>query len=124
MLKISFVAAMAMLVLGGCGPSEKESAAAKDAAEQAAMTTAMKDELTRMLKDPGAAQFRDERLTAFGAALCGEVNSKNSFGAYGGFKRFVVVKPVGAYLDGEGGDFAQAMFTSNWNTHCQAPAAR
>lgn len=39
------------------------------------------------LRDPSSAQFRNvvERSTA----TCGEVNGKNAFGAYVGFKRFV-----------------------------------
>lgn len=43
----------------------------------------------RDLKDPSSAQFRDVR-EAKGGAVCGEMNGKNAFGAYTGFKRFVV----------------------------------
>lgn len=43
----------------------------------------------RNLKDPSSAQFRDVR-EARGGAVCGEMNGKNAFGAYTGFKRFVV----------------------------------
>jgi hypothetical protein len=37
--------------------------------------------------DPSAAQFR--RLRRVGNAVCGEVNSKNRYGAYVGFVEFV-----------------------------------
>ena len=40
------------------------------------------------LKDPESAQFRNLRIN--GVDLCGEVNAKNSFGGYTGFKRFWV----------------------------------
>lgn len=45
-----------------------------------------------ILKDPTSAQFRNDRkLTKEGRlAYCGEVNAKNSLGAYTGFERYVV----------------------------------
>jgi hypothetical protein len=45
------------------------------------------------LRDPRSAQFQDvqtTRLQSGGVAVCGEINGKNAFGAYVGFKRFVV----------------------------------
>jgi len=48
-----------------------------------------KEALTRSFKDPGAVQFRG--LFISGKAmpvLCGEVNGKNSYGAFVGFRRF------------------------------------
>lgn len=44
------------------------------------------------LKDGDSARFSDEfvsRLSGGNLMLCGEVNSKNGFGAYTGFKRFI-----------------------------------
>lgn len=44
------------------------------------------------LKDPGSAQFRNLKRVeqvAGEAAICGEVNGKNSFGGYSGFEEFV-----------------------------------
>lgn len=46
----------------------------------------------RMMKDPDAVQFKDvyaNYTEQYGVAACGLVNSKNSYGAYTGFKRFV-----------------------------------
>lgn len=40
------------------------------------------------LRDPGSAQFRD--LKKVGETVCGEVNGKNAYGAYAGFKHFIV----------------------------------
>lgn len=48
-----------------------------------------KEELTRSFKDPSDVQFR--RVFIAGKALpvlCGEVNGKNSYGAFVGFRRF------------------------------------
>lgn len=39
------------------------------------------------LKDPSSAQFRN--VQQGGGLVCGEVNGKNSYGAYSGFKMFV-----------------------------------
>ena len=73
-------------------------------AQQDKMPT-MKDQVAMAKKvvvenflDPDGAKFRG--LTGFGAkngknaalvALCGEVNGKNSYGAYIGFKRFYII---------------------------------
>lgn len=39
-----------------------------------------------LLKDPGSAQFRKTYVN--GQYFCGEVNAKNSYGGYVGFRRF------------------------------------
>jgi hypothetical protein len=43
------------------------------------------------LKDPASAQFRNSvvKRTSGTPVVCGEVNSRNSFGGFSGFKRFV-----------------------------------
>lgn len=40
------------------------------------------------VRDPSSAQFRNEKLTSRGW-LCGEVNIKNGYGGYEGFKRYI-----------------------------------
>lgn len=40
------------------------------------------------LRDPSSAQFRD--VGKSDQAVCGEVNGKNAFGAYVGFRHFIV----------------------------------
>lgn len=51
-----------------------------------------KDSIKNRLKDPDSAQFRNT-FFHYGSSLvpvtCGEVNSKNSFGGYAGFQRFI-----------------------------------
>ncbi|WP_404991292.1 hypothetical protein [Cupriavidus pauculus] len=77
-------------------------------AEMAAITQAVKDQV----KDPDSVKLRgvmavqEEGVTKF----CGEVNAKNSFGGYVGFKPFYAfmiiegAKPVYASVSGLGDD--------------------
>ena len=58
-----------------------------------------KSAVRALLKDPGSAQFRNIYSRGMGgkpipgAAVCGEVNAKNSYGGYIGFTRFYQSKP-------------------------------
>ena len=61
-----------------------------------AMVSKAKSAVSRDFKDPEAAKFRNLGIykSETGKAdpyVCGEVNAKNSFGAYVGYRRFVVV---------------------------------
>ena len=47
-----------------------------------------------LMKDPDSTQFRAETLESDGW-LCGELNSKNEYGAYTGFKKFMSNKKGG-----------------------------
>ncbi len=57
-----------------------------------------KDYIINSLKDPGSANFREvkifqvEHIGGIDIFVCGEVNAKNSYGGYVGFKNFVVWK--------------------------------
>lgn len=62
----------AMALLAGCGD---------DAIDKGRAAAAFQ------LKDPGSAQFRGDYITATGS-VCGEINGKNSYGGYAGFKRY------------------------------------
>lgn len=70
------------------------------------------------LKDGDSAKFQDVFFVrgADGIPLaCGEVNSKNSFGAYGGFQRFVSSGDAKlTFLEEEVSDFANV-----WKRFCQ-----
>ena len=56
---------------------------------QQAMVERGKDVVSRSLKDPSSAQWRG--LYIRGIMLCGEVNAKNAYGGYVGFRRFYAV---------------------------------
>ena len=53
------------------------------------------------LKDPASAQFRNVRLVQYldGAVICGEINGKNSYGGYVGFRDFVGGTSTGTMRD-------------------------
>lgn len=51
-----------------------------------------------ILRDPSSAQFRNVEIRKSGAA-CGEVNSKNGFGGYAGFRQFVVTPDGEVMID-------------------------
>ncbi|EEE0487573.1 hypothetical protein B1955_004785 [Salmonella enterica subsp. enterica] len=74
-----------LLVLTGCKPS------ADKAIELA------KNEIASNMKDPDSAKFRYMRFIeagknndTIGGFVCGNVNAKNSYGAYAGFSPFYV----------------------------------
>jgi hypothetical protein len=69
----SVLAALACIALAGC--SDQGGA---------------KGFIAEQLKDPGSAQFRN--VVDRGELVCGEVNAKNSFGGYGGYKPFLAEK--------------------------------
>lgn len=66
--------------------------------------------LKKFLKDPDSAEIRNR------IGNCGEVNSKNSFGGYTGFRRFIANSAVVA-VDGENMDSDE--FQKAWDQVCK-----
>lgn len=62
---------------------------------------AKRGHVVQQMRDPSSVQFRDERLAGNGW-LCGELNGKNAYGAYVGFKRFMSLKYDDAWVEGSG----------------------
>ena len=61
-----------------------------------------REPLRAITKDPDSAQFKAEHLTSSGWH-CGEMNAKNEYGAYVGFKRFISNAKAGKfYYEGSG----------------------
>lgn len=84
---------------------------------QIALVRMGKEAVQAKLKDAESAEFKDvifvEKANEL-AVACGQVNSKNSFGAYAGFQRFVSTgSPENTYLESEVTDFAEL-----WNKLC------
>ena len=93
---------------------EKKAAAAADAGAQQLRVglessgrrmdqDAMSDLQSRAsaaLKDPSSAQFQGLELKAGGKVLCGEINAKNSYGGYVGFRPFVATSAGAAIWNG------------------------
>lgn len=73
---------------------------------QQAMSNGKKAVLAN-LKDPESAKFNG-LYTAKDAYLCGEVNARNSFGGYVGYKRFVTLGSPGlTWIDDGSADFLE-----------------
>lgn len=62
-----------------------------------------KKSMADSLKDPEGARFRNLRIKDFegGAVVCGEINGKNSYGAYVGYQRFVASHKSGTLEDAD-----------------------
>lgn len=76
------------------------------------------DAVKERLKDPSSARFKDvffHRGADNVPMTCGQVNSKNSFGGYTGYKRFVSAgKPELTFIDGD----SVEDFSEIWNRLC------
>lgn len=75
-----------------------------------------KDAVKSKLKDPDSAEFQNvffHRGEHNMPVTCGEVNSKNSFGGYGGYQKFISAGPKLTYLEEEVSDFDKV-----WNSFC------
>lgn len=59
----------------------------------------LKQKVRSALKDPNSAEFKDVQWIE-GKSICGQVNAKNSYGGYGGFKHFVADSD-GVYWKGD-----------------------
>lgn len=79
------------------------------------------ESVRRSLKDPTSAQFRNVRLISWssGKVICGEVNAKNSYGGYVGFKRFVA-SPNSSQIERTGNRFPEidTIANSGINVSC------
>lgn len=80
MKNLALPLSMIILVLGGCGEPSPES---KAAMKEIRMQRMAREFVSSGLKDPDSAEFRNQQ------GMCGEVNSKNSFGAFTGYQRFI-----------------------------------
>ncbi|MEX6119165.1 hypothetical protein AB6G31_16330 [Providencia hangzhouensis] len=67
--------------------------------------------LKENLKDPDSAEFKDGR-TGNNGAVCGQVNSKNSFGAYTGYKKYI------QFGSSTMVDDASDDFNKQWESYC------
>lgn len=81
------VAALAVFILGACGDGGSSASPSESSLEVFA-----EGEIRQRLKDPESAQFTDVSVYRGGqvTAVCGYVNSKNSFGGMTGRQRFIV----------------------------------
>lgn len=75
----------------------------------AAAQPSARSKLRAVSKDPDSLQFRNERVSKDDSTItCGEVNGKNGFGGYVGFRRFIVSSGTLLIDDGEHPRFNEA----------------
>lgn len=112
--------AIVMFGSGGGDNTQPEAATTKKEENKAGVLLFMAEQQIRSgAKDPSSIEFRNQQLhqkTEYGAAACGEVNGKNSFGGYTGYKGFVVTeKDSKIYMeDSENHN----EFVKKWNKIC------
>lgn len=74
----------------------------------------IKNEVSYYFKDPSSTQFRG--VVSSGSHICGEVNAKNGFGAYGGFRKFYV--ELGVLVKIEGDNSKLGFERGFWDANC------
>ena len=77
-----------------------------------------KDVVRQELKDPSSAQFQNLQIKPYskGKVICGEVNGKNSYGGYVGFKKFVA-SPRSVMLLNTGNRFPEIDRVNNFGIY-------
>lgn len=97
-------------LLLGCEKSPEQKAKEEKIANEAKVESIVKS----VLKDPESAQFQNID------GVCGEVNAKNSYGGYTGFKKFVISKKdERVLLEVSESDVDYWPFTHAWYEYCE-----
>ena len=114
MIKISTIAMLAV-VSGVAFAGPKEAAKEKRLQERrdTQMVDAAKKRIAYSLTDPDSAKFREVFVAPNQVAVCGDVNAKNSFGGYTGFRKFIYSSSKQG-IDGDGSYFVEA----RWEDRC------
>ena len=78
----------------------------------------------KSLKDPESAQFRDVKIQNYGdlKIICGEINAKNSYGGYVGFKRFMGSPTGGVSMEDLSGKYPE--INASYNSGLYAACGR
>jgi hypothetical protein len=91
--------AFALAGVAGCSSPDTNS----DWAKSVTFERVAKDEITKRLKDPESAAFRNFQYDIKRGVICGEYNARNAFGGMTGFSSFVIANDM-VYLEEAGGD--------------------
>lgn len=108
-MKKLLIYGLLITTLFGCAKSQEEEL--KD--KRAELDAQVQELVKKNLKDPQSAQFRNQH------ELCGEVNSKNSFGGYNGFTRFIITEDR-VFFESEykGDQYSLKLYQQLWKEHC------
>lgn len=76
-----------------------------------------KQRLHDALRDPEGTRYRDVRAMASGSrvSLCGEINMRNGFGGFTGYKRFIA---DGGAIVLPDSDLNEVVIARDWSAHC------
>lgn len=99
------------LLLAACGQSDADKARNKAEMTEIRYQRVAREFVLGVLKDPGSAEFRNQR------GFCGEVNSKNSFGGYVGYKRFIAATKEMVVFEKDG-RMSSNEFEQAWSKLC------
>lgn len=88
----------------------KSASTQSDLSRRAQIQTDSRIALKGFLKDPDSADIKNHN------GNCGEVNSKNGFGGYTGYRRFIASSTIVA-IEGENMDSSE--FQKAWNQTCK-----
>jgi len=83
----------------------------------AAKVQVVKMFITNGLKDPDSAKFRGLKMKW--GTVCGEVNAKNSYGGYAGFRRFYAIDGTDIHM--EETRFSEAQWTQFCGPQAKKP---
>ncbi len=116
---VSFVSISGLLLILGTGLAGCDSAEnnLSDENRQEIFIMNAKDYVRSRLKDAKSAQFKNVFYSKASGThvICGQVNSKNAYGGYGGYKYFVSGSPELTFFEDEVDDFAKI-----WNELCKS----
>lgn len=110
-MKFKSIMILSIVVLvSACGKTEEEKL--KD--ERKKLDLQAQSIVRDNLKDGDSAKFRNQW------ELCGEVNAKNSFGAYTGYQRYIMTKEK-IYFENEYKDDLRSIeaFDQLWGSECK-----
>ena len=110
MVVVALLGALMVGVLVGMPYSSKNVTPKSNQVLEIEKRTASRIALQAFLKDPASSQIRNHK------GNCGEVNSKNSFGGYTGFKRFIASSAI-VVIEGENMDSDK--FQKAWEQVCK-----
>lgn len=109
-----------LVVVGACSqdPIEEERAKSAPPSDRILIQNAQ-EAIRQTLRDPASAEFRNDgvRIVADSQRIvCGEVNSKNGFGGYAGFQRYISTGRA-AFVESQ---MQAESFALTWKTLCTA----
>lgn len=87
-MKRVFELIISIALMSAVGAVGAEPTKAKLSKEDASLIKKLKEEVASELNDPNSAQFRNVALNRKTKTICGEINGKNAYGGYVGFRWF------------------------------------